>query len=135
MQVIGTMQDGKTLALLMPGEADAMDKIEQAILAIQQPAPAKPQPAAPARKLAAKPKAHKPTAGGKIKCKQCGEEFERPAGSQRQCCSPECLTTYNREYARRYKREHEKPVAPAVSEEEFKNRRIAMIRAAAEKAL
>lgn len=133
MQVIGTMQDGKTLALLMPGEAEAMDKIAQAILEINQQ-PAQP-PAAPARKPAAKPKAHKPTAGGKIKCKQCGKEFERPAGSQRQCCSPECLTTYNREYAKRYKREHEKPAAPAMSAEEFKNRRIAMIRAAAEKAL
>lgn len=160
MQVIGKMFDGTVLVKMperlvellaeMVGVAMApplVSHLNPGLCAAPAqppaPAPAKPQPAAPAHKPAAKPKPAKPAAGGTFVCRQCKKEFERKPGEQRQCCSPECLAALKRAYAlkkyyeykerKKGKAAPEKPAAPAVSSEEFKNRRIAMIRAAAQK--
>jgi hypothetical protein len=79
-------------------------------------------------------------ASGKFKCKQCGKEFVRAIGSHRETCSQECLTMFNREYAKRKYHEYKAkkdataPATPAMSADEFKAKRIAAIKAAVEKA-
>lgn len=138
MEIIGRMIDGKFLAFVMPEEVAAWEMLVQAVAGTVPTPKSESKPAAKP-KTPKTPKTPKPTtksvASRAIKCKQCGQTFERQVGSKRQCCSPECHTTYNREYQRKWwqrkheKRDRQEHPAP-TSGESIKDQQMNLIKAA-----